>query len=243
MTDEIGTAMNRNVQVNQGVQKTVLAIDMGGSHVKVSLSTDETKRAATSGPAMTARQMVAVVKQLAAGWEYDAIGMGYPGPVDGNKPSSEPHNLGAGWKGFDFEDAFDKPVRLVNDAMMQAIGSYEGGRMLFLGLGTGLGAAMVAENVCLPMELAHLPYRKGNTFEDYLGERGLDERGKSKWRESVFDVVEKVRSALQPDYIVIGGGNVDKLKELPPLCRRGANENAFRGGFRLWLDDRLVVRY
>ncbi len=244
MTDEIGAAINHGTTVNQGAQKTVLAIDVGGSHVKVSLSSNaDGKRAVESGPTMTASQMVAAVKQLAAGWEYDAIGMGYPGPVSGNKPSSEPHNLGTGWKGFDFEAAFGKPVRLVNDAMMQAIGSYEGGRMLFLGLGTGLGAAMIAENVCLPMELAHLPYKKGKTFEDYVGERGLKSRDKSKWRKSVFDVVERLQAALEPDYIVIGGGNIDKLKELPPLSRRGGNENAFRGGFRLWQDEKLVVRY
>ncbi len=224
-------------------QKTVLAIDLGGSHVKVSLSTAGGKRSVVSGPRMTPGQMVAAAKELAAEWEYDVIGMGYPGPVTGNKPSLEPHNLGAGWKDFDFEAAFGKPLRLVNDAMMQAIGSYEGGRMLFLGLGTGLGAAMIAESVCLPMEVAHLPYKKGSTFEDYVGERGLDRRGKSKWRQSVFDVAGRLQGALQPDYIVIGGGNVDKLKELPPQCRRGTNDNAFRGGFRLWLDEKLVVRY
>jgi polyphosphate glucokinase len=243
MTDEIGAAINQSLMTKEKASQTVLAIDMGGSHVKVSLSTIGGKRAAESGPHMTASQMVDAVKDLASGWNYDVIGMGYPGPIADNKPSMEPHNLGAGWKGFDFQAAFGKPVRLVNDAMMQAIGSYEGGRMLFLGLGTGLGAAMVAENVCLPMELAHLPYRKGNTFEDYVGERGLQRRGKTKWRESVADVTDRLQAALQADYIVIGGGNVEKLKELPPNCRAGSNENAFLGGFRLWQDEKLVVRY
>lgn len=244
MTDEIGAAINQSLMMEGSEpQKVVLAIDLGGSHVKVSLSTIGGKRAEESGPQMTPDEMVKAVKDLASDWTYDVIGMGYPGTTANNKPSVDPHNLGPGWKDFDFEAAFGKPVRLVNDAMMQAIGSYEGGRMLFLGLGTGLGAAMIADNVCLPMELAHLPYRKGNTFEDYVGERGLQRRGKSKWRESVEDVAAKLYAAMEPDYIVIGGGNVDKLKTMPPNCRAGANENAFRGGFRIWQDKKLVIRF
>jgi polyphosphate glucokinase len=219
--------------------KTVLAVDIGGSNIKISLSTGSEKRAISSGPDMTPERMVAAVKQMAEGWAYDVIGIGYPGPVTKGVITVDPHNLGAGWKGFGFEAAFGKPVRTVNDALMQAIGGYEGGRMLFLGLGTGLGSAMIAENVAMPMELAHLPYKKLSTFEDFVGERGLKRRGKIKWRESVLDVVERLRAALQPDYIVIGGGNGDKLKTLPPNCRLGENRNAFLGAFRIWLDDGL----
>jgi polyphosphate glucokinase len=221
--------------------KTVLAIDLGGSHVKVHLSTGGEKRAVASGPDMSPDKMVKAVREMADGWEYDVIGMGYPGPIASNKPSLDPHNLAAGWNGYDFEKAFGKPLKLVNDALMQAIGSYDGGRMLFLGLGTGLGAAMVVDKVCLPMELAHLPYKKNQTFEDYVGFRGLKARGKSRWRKSVDDVARRLKAALQPDYIVIGGGNVDKLKDMPADCRRGSNENAFAGGFRIWLDPTLKL--
>jgi polyphosphate glucokinase len=168
--------------------------------------------------------------------------MGYPGPIAGNKPAVEPHNLAAGWKGFDFADALGKPTRLVNDALMQAIGSYEGGHMLFLGLGTGLGSAMMTHNVGVSLELGHLPYKKKQTFEDYVGLNGLERRGKSRWRASVADVAAIFQAAFEPDYIVIGGGNVDKIKELPGNCRRGDNENAFLGGFRLWLDDKLLIK-
>ncbi|MDE1991192.1 MAG: ROK family protein [Rhizobiaceae bacterium] len=221
--------------------KTVLAIDLGGSHVKVHLSTGGEKRSVVSGAGMTPDAMVKAVTDMAAGWTYDVIGMGYPGAISDNKPALDPHNLAAGWKGYDFEKAFGKPVRLVNDALMQAIGSYDGGRMLFLGLGTGLGAAMVADNVCLPMELAHLPYKKKQTFEDFVGQRGLDAHGKSSWRKSVTDVTARLKAALQPDYIIIGGGNVDKLKIMPEDCRRGDNENAFLGGFRIWLNPTLKL--
>ena len=218
--------------------RTVLAVDIGGSHVKVELSSGSERRAVVSGHQMTAAKMVAALSDLTADWRYDVVAMGYPGPVAAHRAAADPFNLGPGWKNFDFEAALGKPVRMVNDALMQAIGSYEGGRMLFLGLGTGLGSAMIAENVCMPLELAHMPYRKA-TFEDYVGERGLERRGKGKWRKSVFDVSERLAAALLPDYIVIGGGNVERLKELPPKCRRGNNDNAFRGGFRVWLDDSL----
>ncbi|KQV65301.1 ROK family protein [Rhizobium sp. Root1220] len=221
--------------------KKVLAIDLGGSHVKVHLSTGGEKRSVASGPKMTPDAMVKAVKEMAEGWDYDVIGMGYPGPVLQNVPSLDPHNLGPRWKGYDFGKAFGRPVRLVNDALLQAIGSYQGGRMLFLGLGTGLGSAVVADNVCLPMELAHLPYKRKQTFEDVVGFRGLTARGKSKWRKSVVDVTQRLKAAFQPDYIVIGGGNVDKLKEMPDGCRRGDNENAFLGGFRVWLDPTLKL--
>jgi polyphosphate glucokinase len=212
----------------------VLTIDVGGSHVKVLTSIGGKPLKTPSGPAMTAGEMVDAVKALAGDLAFDVISMGYPGPVHGNQLLLEPRNLGKGWVGFDFAGAFGKPTRIVNDAMMQAIGSYEGGRMLFLGLGTGLGAAMILEHVGQPMEVAHLPYRKEKTFEDYVGERGLEARGLKKWRESVFDVVARLKVALQAEYIVIGGGNVKKLKPLPPDCRPGNNSHAFEGGFRLW---------
>jgi polyphosphate glucokinase len=218
--------------------RIVLAVDIGGSHVKAELSSGSERRSVVSGREMTAAKMVAALKDLTADWHYDVVAMGYPGPVSAHRAAADPFNLGPGWKGYDFEQALGKPVRMVNDALMQAIGSYEAGRMLFLGLGTGLGSALVADNVCLPLELAHMPYRK-KTFEDYVGERGLEGRGKSKWRKSVFDVADRLSAALLPDYIVIGGGNIEKLKDLPPKCRRGNNENAFRGGFRVWLDESL----
>jgi polyphosphate glucokinase len=222
-------------------EKIVLAIDIGGSHVKILSSAGGVERRADSGPGLTPQQMTDAVKKLAEGLSYDVISMGYPGPVTHNRPLTDPANLGKGWAGYDFAAQFGKPVKVVNDALMQAIGSYEGGRMLFIGLGTGLGAAMIVDNVAQPMELAHLPYKKGKSFEDYVGERGLDKRGKKRWRKYVFDVVDRLRAAMQPDYVVIGGGNVDKLDELPPDSRRGDNTRAFEGGFRLWRDKALIV--
>lgn len=222
-------------------EPVVLAIDIGGSHVKVMTSDRNEERRAESGRHMTAANMVAAVRKLVAGWHYDVIGMGYPGPVLHHRPLMEPANLGPHWVGFDFRRSFKVPVKIVNDALMQAVGSYQGGRMLFLGLGTGLGAAMIVDNAAQPMELAHLPYRNGKSFEDYVGERGLEKRGRKKWRASVFDVVDRLRLAMQPDYVVIGGGNVEKLKKLPPDCRRGDNTLAFKGGFRLWQDKSLIV--
>jgi polyphosphate glucokinase len=211
----------------------VLAIDVGGTHVKVLLSGQDTPRKFPSGPKMTPGEMVKGVKQITKDWKYEAISMGYPGPVMRNRPLLDPHNLGKGWVGFHFERAFGCPMKIVNDAAMQALGSYKKGRMLFLGLGTGLGTALVVDGIVEPMELGHLPYRK-STYEDYVGLRGLEKRGKKKWRKSVFDVVEKLSVALEPDEVVLGGGNVKLLKELPPKCRPGDNFNAFLGGFRLW---------
>ncbi len=234
-----GTTTKRRSAIQR--DRIVLAIDIGGSRVKARLSTGSEKRRIDSSADMTAEEMVEEMTKLTADWNYDAIGIGYPGPVSDNRPAADPVNLGPGWKNFDFSAAFDKPIRIVNDAMMQAIGSYQGGRMLFLGLGTGLGSAMIVEHVCVPMELAHLPYKKRSTFEDFAGERGLARRGKKKWRRSVINVIEKLQDALLPQYIVIGGGNVDKLKKLPHNCRRGDNENAFAGGFRLWLDPNLKI--
>jgi polyphosphate glucokinase len=233
--------MARPVQHPASAAETILSVDIGGSHVKILGSDGGAERRADSGPGLTPQEMIATVKTLAEGLSYDVVSMGYPGPVRLGKPVKDPANLGKGWAGFDFAAQFGKPVKVVNDALMQAIGSYEGGRMLFIGLGTGLGAAMVVDNVGLPMELAHLPYKKNRSFEDYVGERGLRSRGKKKWRLSVFDVVGRLGAALQPDYVVIGGGNVDKLDELPAGSRRGDNTRAFEGGFRLWRNKALVV--
>jgi polyphosphate glucokinase len=211
----------------------VLVVDVGGTHVKVLASGQQEHREFSSGPALTAEQMVRGVKELAGDWKYGAVSIGYPGPVLHGQPVAEPHNLGPGWVGFAYGAAFGCPVKVINDAAMQALGSYKGGKMLFLGLGTGLGSAMVLDGIVEPMELGHLPYKKG-TYEDYVGIRGLDRLGKKKWRQDVADVVAKLIAALEPDDVVLGGGNVKKLKELPPRCRAGDNANAFLGGFRLW---------
>jgi polyphosphate glucokinase len=210
-----------------------LVCDVGGSNVKLLATGKKTPRKFESGREMTAADMVAKTARMTEDWKYDVVSIGYPGPVVHGQPFSEPHNLAPGWVGFDFEAAFRRPVKIINDAAMQALGSYEGGRMLFLGLGTGLGSAMVVDGIVEPMELAHLPYRKG-TFEDYVGLRGLKRFGKKKWRRKVADVVARLSGALVPDYIVLGGGNAKRLKELPKGCRLGENTNAFRGGFRLW---------
>ncbi|MBF2714472.1 ROK family protein [Agrobacterium vitis] len=216
----------------------VLAVDVGGSHVKIMNSADGVESKAVSGPEMDAAAMADAVDTLASGMDYDVIAIGYPGPVVHNRILTEPHNLAAGWTGFDFAKRFGKPVRIVNDALMQAMGSYDGGRMLFLGLGTGLGAAMIVNYVTQPMELAHLPYRKGRSYEDYLGQASLKERGHRKWEKHVLRAVEQLSTALEPDYVVIGGGNVTRLKTLPTNARHGDNANAFKGGFALWLDSR-----
>jgi len=214
----------------------VLVIDVGGSHVKVLATGQNQERKFVSGPTLTPKQMVSKVRNLTADWNYDVASIGFPGPVLRNRPVAEPWNLGKGWTGFDFEAAFKRPVKLLNDAAMQALGSYRGGKMLFLGLGTGLGSAMVVDGIVEPMELGHLPYKKA-TFEYYVGIRGLKKHGKKKWRRYVADVVERLIAALEPEDVVLGGGNVHKLKKLPPHCRAGDNTNAFRGGFRLWQMD------
>lgn len=211
----------------------VLAVDVGGTHVKILVSGQNTRRRFPSGSKFTAEQMVSEIKKTAKGWKYDVVSIGYPGPVVRNRPIAEPHNLGPGWVGYDFEKAFGRPVKMINDAAMQALGSYRGGKMLFLGLGTGLGTAMVVDGVVEPMELAHLPYKKG-TYEDYVGLRGLKKWGKKKWRQHVADVVARLVAALQVNDVVLGGGNLKKLKALPEGCRAGDNANAFLGGFRLW---------
>jgi polyphosphate glucokinase len=214
----------------------VLVIDVGGTHVKILAAGQKEPLKIPSGPSLTARAMVRIVKNSVRGWKFDCISLGYPGPIINGRPLREPHNLGGGWVGFNFRKAFGRPVKIINDAAMQALGSYDGGRMLFLGLGTGLGSAMIVDGVLEPMELAHLIYKHGKTYEDYLGLRGLQRLGKKKWRKHVAKVAKKLKVALAADYVVLGGGNCKKLKELPPGTRLGGNQNAFLGGFRLWQD-------
>jgi polyphosphate glucokinase len=213
---------------------TVLTVDVGGSHVKVLLSSGGERRRFESGHGLTAQAMVDGVKGITGDLAFELVSVGVPAPVRDDRVVTDPVNLGPGWAGFDFEAAFGKPTKVVNDAAMQALGSYDGGKMLFLGLGTGLGSALVVDSKAEPLELAHLPFRKG-TFEDYVGERGRQKLGKKKWREAVAETIERLEAALEPDYVVLGGGNAKKLgEELPPNTRLGANENAFLGGFRLW---------
>ncbi|MEY2430024.1 MAG: polyphosphate glucokinase [Verrucomicrobiota bacterium] len=209
-------------------------IDIGGTHVKALATGQKNPIAVPSGPNMTPKKMVAAIRPVTAGWQYDVVSMGYPGPVLQGHPVSEPHNLAAGWVGFNFSKAFGCPVKIINDAALQALGSYQGGRMLFIGLGTGMGSAMIVDGILEPMELAHMPYKHGRTYEDYVGLRGLERQGKKKWRHSVAAIVKELQCALQADYVVLGGGNAKLLNTLPPGCRLGKNSNAFLGGFRLW---------
>ena len=205
--------------------------------MKVLASGEREPRKVASGPTMTARQMVSAVKRLTAGWSYDVVSIGYPAPVAHGKPIAEPKNLGTGWVGFDFAKAFGKPVRLINDAAMQALGSYRGGRMLFLGLGTGLGSALIVDGSIVPMEIAHLPYKRGKSYEHYLGARGLRRLGKKRWQKEVREVVARFRRALEVDYTVLGGGNARLVEKPPPQTLLGSNANAFLGGFQLWRDS------
>jgi polyphosphate glucokinase len=211
----------------------VLTIDIGGTNVKILATGQKECRKFPSGKKLTPRKMVDGVKKLASDWKYDVVSIGYPGPVLHNRPVAEPHNLAKGWVGFNYRAAFKRPVKIINDAAMQALGSYRRGTMLFLGLGTGLGTALIVDGIVAPMELSHLPYKKA-TYEDYVGVRGLEKHGKKKWRRYVADVVERLKAALESTDVVLGGGNVKKLKELPKGCRAGDNANAFLGGFRLW---------
>jgi polyphosphate glucokinase len=219
----------------------VLVVDVGGTHVKILATGQKEKREFSSGPTLTARQMVANVKKLARDWKYDVVSIGYPGVVLHNRVLAEPHNLGSGWVGFDFSRAFRCPVRVLNDAAMQALGSYKRGKMLFLGLGTGLGSTLIIDGVVEPMELGHLPYRKG-TYEKYVGVRGLKRFGKKKWRRLVADVIKRLVAAVEPDEVVLGGGNAKLLSAIPTGCRLGANDNAFLGGFRAWEQGKLQSR-
>jgi polyphosphate glucokinase len=211
----------------------VLVADIGGNHIKLLVTGQSQPRKVVSGPLLTPELMMAGIREAVSDWDHDVVSIGYPGPVLGGRPLRDPHNLGMGWVQFDFETAFGRPVKIINDAAMQAIGSYRSGRMLFLGLGTGLGTTLIIEGVVHPMELGHLPYKRG-TFEDYVGQRGLNRNGKKQWRDDVEDVVARLIAALQPSDVVLGGGNVKKLKELPANTRLGNNANAFDGGFRLW---------
>jgi predicted NBD/HSP70 family sugar kinase len=213
----------------------ILVVDVGGSNLKIGLSGrkgDPIK--VPSGPDMTAAAMAAAVKKATLGWKYDAVSIGFPGPVVNGRPMLEPANLGNGWRGFDYKKAFGKPVRVVNDAAMQAMGSYQGGRMLFLGLGTGLGSALVVRDVLVPMELAHMPYKNGKTYEDYVGLRGLKRLGRKRWTEHVHEVVRILQAGLQCDYVVLGGGQTKRLRSLPRGVRVGDNVKAILGGIRLW---------
>jgi polyphosphate glucokinase len=219
----------------------VLVVDIGGTHVKILVTGEKSPREFASGPTLTAEQMVAGVKSVAAEWVYHVVSIGYPGPVVHGRPLVEPRHLGPGWVGFDYRTAFGCPIKVMNDAAMQALGSYAGGKMLFLGLGTGLGSTMIVDGIVEPMELGHLPYRDG-TFEEYVGLAGLQAHGLAQWRRDVEDVVRRLIAALQPDDVVLGGGNVHQLASLPPGCRAGDNANAFVGGFRLWKRARVKQR-
>ena len=212
----------------------ILVIDVGGTHIKVLATGRKKPLKIRSGPKMSARQMVRAVRQATTDWQYSVVSIGYPGPVLHGKPVTEPRNLGDGWVGFNFKRAFGCPVRVINDAAMQALGSYKGGRMLFLGLGTGLGSALIVDGVLEPMELAHLPYKKGRTYEQYVGKAGLKRFGKKKWRRHVADVITRLKATLEADDVVIGGGNAKSLRALPKGVRLGSNANAFIGGYRLW---------
>lgn len=219
------------------MKKRILVLDVGGTNVKVLLSGQKTPLKIPSGPALTATRMVAEVKKAAHGWKYDAVTIGFPAAVVRGKILHEPKNLGRGWVRFDFQKAFKKPVKIINDAAMQALGSYDGGTMLFLGLGTGLGSALVVDGVLAPMELAHLPFRKGE-YEDYVGLRGYKKYGKKRWRKHVAEVVALLKAGLVADYVVLGGGQTKVLKKLPAGCRAGSNFNAFIGGQRVWDEPR-----
>ena len=216
----------------------VLVLDIGGTFVKIYTTGGAEPVQIKSGPTMTPKQLVNAVKKATEGWNYDVISVGYPGPVADGKPLNDPANLGKGWVGFDFDKAFGVPVKIINDAAMQALGSYHGGRMLFLGLGTGLGSALIVDGVLEPMELAHLPYKDGRSFEQHVGDAALKRLGKKKWTKNVFDVVKQLKNALQVEYVVLGGGNAKRLMTLPPGAIRGDNENAREGGFRLWHQTR-----
>jgi polyphosphate glucokinase len=228
----MGAAMKKRVQA--GKKTRALVVDVGGTNLKMLATGQKEARKMPSGPTMTAGKMVRVVKACVKDWEFDRVSLGYPGPIINGHALREPHNLGGGWVGFDFGKAFGCPVRILNDAAMQALGSYKGGRMLFLGLGTGLGSAMIVNGLLEPMELAHLGYKNEKTYEDYLGLRGLERMGRKKWERHVGKVVKKLMVALGADYVVLGGGNSKKLKKVPAGARLGNNENAFVGGFRMW---------
>jgi predicted NBD/HSP70 family sugar kinase len=216
----------------------VLVVDIGGTHVKLLVTGLEQPIEIPSGPALTPKAMVQQVNEALTGRPFDVVSIGYPGPVVHGHPVREPYNLGRGWVGFNFRKAFGRPVKIVNDAAMQALGGYKRGKLLFLGLGTGLGSAMIVDGILEPMELAHLPYKNGRTYEDYVGLRGLKRLGRRKWESHVGKVVAQLRAALEPEQVVLGGGNAKKLRKLPPRTVIGNNQNAFKGGFRLWSEGK-----
>jgi polyphosphate glucokinase len=216
----------------------VLVIDIGGTNIKVASSDMRVPVKIPSGPTMTAETMAQQVLAATQGWSYDRVSIGYPGPVVHDRPLAEPHNLAVGWIDFPYEKALGKPIRCINDAAMQALGGYKGGRMLFLGTGTGLGSAMIFDGLVIPLELAHLPYKKGKTYEEYIGAVGLEARGKKRWRKSVLDIIERLRAALVCDYVLLGGGNAKLMKDLPSHVILGANSNAIDGGIKLWHDTK-----
>ncbi|MBB5337696.1 ROK family protein [Tunturiibacter gelidoferens] len=217
----------------------VLVIDIGGTNIKVASTDMRVPIKIPSGPTMTAEQMTQDVLAATAGWTYDCVSIGYPGPVVHHRPIAEPHNLGGGWIDFPYEKAFGKPLRFINDAAMQALGGYKGGRMLFLGTGTGLGSAMIFDGVIIPLELAHLPYKKGLTYEQYIGLVGLERRGVKRWRKSVLDIISRLKAAMVCDTVLLGGGNAKMMKSLPNHVILGANTNAIDGGIKLWQDTAL----
>jgi predicted NBD/HSP70 family sugar kinase len=229
------TSEKQEAAPHEPTAPAVLAVDVGGSHVKVLLNGESERRRFASGKKLTPEEMVSGVLEATPDWDYPAVSVGVPAPVQDGRVVKEPVNLGKGWVGFDYESAFGKPTKIINDAAMQALGSYQGGRMLFLGLGTGLGSTMISEGVIEPMELAHLPFRKG-TYEDYVGERGLERLGRKRWEKAVHETIELFVAALEPEYVVLGGGNSKRLEKLPDKVHLGRNEDAFLGGFRLWLD-------
>jgi polyphosphate glucokinase len=216
----------------------ILVIDVGGTNIKVGTAARRKPLKIPSGATMTAARMVKAVRKAIAGWKYDAVSIGYPGPVTHGTPAREPHNLGGGWVRFQYEKALGAPVKIINDGAMQALGAYRSGSMLFLGLGTGLGSALVIQGIVVPLELAHLPYRRGRTYEDYVGARGLARLGRKKWTRHVHAVVALLRAGLNADEVVLGGGQTKKLRKLPPRVRVSDNQSAIRGGLRLW--DRPV---
>ena len=222
---------------NEGEETPILVADVGGQHVKLRLSTQSDRHLVPTGPSISASEMVRSVLDATANWHYERVSVGCPAPVVQNRMTLEPHNLGNGWVGFDFGRAFGRPTKVINDAAMQALGSYEGGKMLFIGLGTGLGSAMVVADRVLPLEIAHLPYLDGLSYEDVLGQRGIDRFGESVWYDHLVDAIGQLLTAMVADYIVLGGGNVRRLETLPPNCRQGSNDNAFEGGFRLWREN------
>jgi polyphosphate glucokinase len=229
-------------ELTMGDAKKILVIDVGGTHVKASATGTNERVKIPSGTSMTAKRMITALKKATADWQYDVVSLGYPGFVYDGRPICDPANLGAGWVGFDFTKAFDCPVRVINDAAMQALGSYQGGRMLFLGFGTGLGSAMVVDGVPDAMEIAHLTYRNGRSYESYVGAAGLAESGTKKWRKNARDVIDQLVKAFAADYAVLGGGNAARLGALPPNTMLGSNDNAFLGGYRLWDEPSEIAK-